>query len=762
MGADGRGGDAAVRVAALWAVIAAWCCSIAAAAADVPPTCTSPPGAKRLNFKADPYRELHHAQAFGDPAEFDVVLPPLSADAEAGEGVGLSLSPDLVVVGFVRSAGGELLAAERTGLVRVGDGLRAVNGVRVDDIVRLRSGAEGSHGVFRRLCLAAGVRVEEVPRGPVDGPQVVQALLRGAAKGPLPTVLTMAARGGKVAPGLAVPGDYAVRVDASRPLGLVLDGSLVVRRVLDGRTWPGADGGAQWEAGWDTPGSGTRGREDSGGGGGGGGEEDEEDEEEDGTPAAVVREAKRLFASMGHAALGQLARVGRVMPGDRVVAVGDRSLLGMRVPDAVSLFRDTFNASGRPSVELRCGGSGDGAGALTHCSEVRIDRPPRPVVLTLRPPMPWADVTPRPPPGPRVDGAGSTPGGYGAEEEAAELAAAPAPPVPPLPDLVRRRSAGAVAEARMRRHLPKAKLACGIRGCAFAASDGVLRALSRADAVDWWLERAQRWVPGEGAVGPGGALRPVARMPPRGAVVAPFRAALFGGRFLCRARRLVAAVPLRACEPLLNADAVRGSVVLVLRGGCSFAGKAEMAARAGAAAVVVVDSSPGRLLSMPAPAPGTGPSVGETDAVGVAMVSSASGARLLRALETATSGSLLAQFGTAASPEEDVCHPLRQRALSRPPRAAHRELLAPEPRSVLEAAAAPRGHEGGVAEIGPDGAQAIAAAPADLLQGLDDDWDEEDEDEDGWFEQGAPGLSPAAAEAYARMWAQPEPDAPLE
>ena len=47
---------------------------------------------------------------------------------------------------------------------------------------------------------------------------------------------------------------------------------------------------------------------------------------------------------------------------------------------------------------------------------------------------------------------------------------------------------------------------------------------------------------------------------------------------------------LRRCEPLTNAEDVRGKVVLVWRGGCAFTQKAHEVEAAGGRAVVVVNS----------------------------------------------------------------------------------------------------------------------------------------------------------------------------
>lgn len=64
---------------------------------------------------------------------------------------------------------------------------------------------------------------------------------------------------------------------------------------------------------------------------------------------------------------------------------------------------------------------------------------------------------------------------------------------------------------------------------------------------------------------------------------------------------LVTGSPRQGCEPLVNSKAVRTQIVVLYRGGCDFGTKAKHATRAGAAAMIVVNSdrrSPDRAFAM--------------------------------------------------------------------------------------------------------------------------------------------------------------------
>ena len=77
------------------------------------------------------------------------------------------------------------------------------------------------------------------------------------------------------------------------------------------------------------------------------------------------------------------------------------------------------------------------------------------------------------------------------------------------------------------------------------------------------------------------------------------RSALFGGPYLCNARPIVPAFPLEACSPMLDPRRLRGAIVVVQRGSCSFYSKAMFLQDAGAAAMVVVNDDDGAVPRMP-------------------------------------------------------------------------------------------------------------------------------------------------------------------
>lgn len=74
---------------------------------------------------------------------------------------------------------------------------------------------------------------------------------------------------------------------------------------------------------------------------------------------------------------------------------------------------------------------------------------------------------------------------------------------------------------------------------------------------------------------------------------------LFGSEVTCHPQRLVMAHPIKACQHLKNPDEVKGAIVLVGRGECSFADKTAFAQTAGAKGVIVWNTA-NDLLRMPA------------------------------------------------------------------------------------------------------------------------------------------------------------------
>jgi hypothetical protein len=75
---------------------------------------------------------------------------------------------------------------------------------------------------------------------------------------------------------------------------------------------------------------------------------------------------------------------------------------------------------------------------------------------------------------------------------------------------------------------------------------------------------------------------------------------LFGGPLACTPLRLVMSEPRLGCEPLTNSvDDIKGSIVVIARGECSFADKVAFAQDAGAAGVIIGNTGED-LLRMPA------------------------------------------------------------------------------------------------------------------------------------------------------------------
>ena len=74
---------------------------------------------------------------------------------------------------------------------------------------------------------------------------------------------------------------------------------------------------------------------------------------------------------------------------------------------------------------------------------------------------------------------------------------------------------------------------------------------------------------------------------------------LFGGPLTCHPERIVVGTPRFGCEELQNVDEVKGSIVLLSRGECSFADKVAFAQDAGAAGVIIGNTGE-ELIRMPA------------------------------------------------------------------------------------------------------------------------------------------------------------------
>jgi hypothetical protein len=75
---------------------------------------------------------------------------------------------------------------------------------------------------------------------------------------------------------------------------------------------------------------------------------------------------------------------------------------------------------------------------------------------------------------------------------------------------------------------------------------------------------------------------------------------LFGGPLVCKPVRIVMSEPRLGCEPLTNpVDEIKGSIVVIARGECSFADKVAFAQDAGAAGVIIGNTGED-LLRMPA------------------------------------------------------------------------------------------------------------------------------------------------------------------
>ena len=166
---------------------------------------------------------------------------------------------------------------------------------------------------------------------------------------------------------------------------------------------------------------------------------------------------------------------------------------------------------------------------------------------------------------------------------------------------------------------------------------------------------------------------------------------------------------------------------------------------------------------MPAPAPGAGPSVEASGAIGVGMVSFADGDAMLSALSAESSGTLVAQFGTSPLPAEDQCRPDVQLRMARPPGAARGAGAArwPRPLSVLEPRLPPAPLPPPAATVGIGRAAGREVGPAEPALARVELGAGGDAEEAAWG--GAAEDHAAAADAYARLWTRSQmEDAPLE
>lgn len=128
----------------------------------------------------------------------------------------------------------------------------------------------------------------------------------------------------------------------------------------------------------------------------------------------------------------------------------------------------------------------------------------------------------------------------------------------------------------------------------------------------------------------------------------PARPAEFSAPGSCNALRVVAADPADGCGEPRNELELRGALVIVDRGMCTFQDKALNMQWAGAGAVAIVDPGNGPLPRMPAK-----DSEAATVSVPIVAVSAATGARLRRAAQGAD-GVVFAQLPFAAAPCTDA------------------------------------------------------------------------------------------------------------
>jgi hypothetical protein len=603
------------RVMALFAMCLLWTQGLASRG------CQGWDEARVLRFGESPFADMLALMSHGDPTEFEVLFPRLEqpANATSGahwEGLGMSLSPTLRVIGFTRKSDGSLLPAEASGMIHIGDTLVAVNGIRINSppqLGQVDSPANESADVSTAHSDGRHRPFSFQPSELHDA----QSRIRAAAMGSLAPVLTFYP---KLAPlrELALPDDYSVVFDGSKPLGIVVDSLLYVMHVLDGRIWPGGDPDEPWAR--DLP-----------------------QDEGLGFPSNLHR-ILRLLSENRHPSLSQAALVNQISPGDRIIGLDGVSLL--QLPPSTA--REALHKAFRPALEtqarkLVCRSSG--SAASSRCREEPVLTPPTRRVVTFRP---------------RVDPSAKrfqpyVRGSSEAFQPPSQAWQAPNVRAAPVNGL---------------QYIPSSKLSCGLRGCSFGLPRGYLRLITRADVAQWRVERVDPTKLPPELVHPVGAENQVVALPhppPRGEVVVEFRSALFGGRFHCRARPVVVAVPIDACTRLRNRNRVAGAVLLARRGKCQFAMKASHAVAAGASALVVMDNEPGYPVAMPAPSALFGPAVAELSQLASAMIDYHSAEAVLRALELATTSHYLAQFATDPDPLADLCLPERQALLASPP-----------------------------------------------------------------------------------------------
>ena len=347
------------------------------------------------------------------------------------------------------------------------------------------------------------------------------------------------------------------------------------------------------------------------------------------------------FTSPGRdGTVSQAARARVIAIGDRIVALDGISLLD--VPHAVALdaLRRAFQPA--PLEQLRCRAvpSQSQSHALLHhhpaspyCAYERLPQPWKPRTLTLRPAGlaafvldPWATSTE-----PIVNDTEPH------QSSSSSLASSAGNLVGPT----------------------ASQVVCGDFTCGFSSSAGVLRVLPRRDALAWRR-----------------TLQPTATETlPAATLTLPFVTGLFGGRLLCGPRPLAKPQPPDACSPITAPKRIRGTVVLVERGGCFFATKARHVQEAGGVAMLVGNDDGGPPVRMPPPGPEQGGGAEDVH-IGIGMVAQALATRLAaRAGDDGTFPGWWGVIGSHPDANRDVCSPAAQEAIASVQRAAHRRTL---------------------------------------------------------------------------------------
>lgn len=286
--------------------------------------------------------------------------------------MGLRLAPDLRVVGFTRESG-QLLPAESSGLIRIGDRLLSVNGRPPP---RTQSGSSDLEAVGRWLASEAAQSTQLIRLRPADAEfACIEAVYSGTGRRSLasrPPVVTIRPPRRRLAwtSHRAHPLDRSVVLNGAESLGVRLapDLTIVGFGSALGRKEP------PLAASSETPGQ-ARGAE--------------------------------VMPAGGKAERSQAARARVIGVGDRIVGVDGRSLEGLPPAAARGVLRAAFQDTPREQLrcrELRAGGDAaggtrgalgpdrageDGAGwggASPHCAVVRVPVPFRPRLLTVRPP----------------------------------------------------------------------------------------------------------------------------------------------------------------------------------------------------------------------------------------------------------------------------------------------------------------------------------------------------------------------------------------